>query len=143
MYNDNGQIYEKKQLYNPYYYELKPEELINKNKSSKQIKKSKGRVKLFEVFSKDTLEAFTSEKKMLHDLDLDVRNLSIKMNNNNSYNNNSVNYNKKNNLDNSNYIKNQSYVDSRNNNINLSNNSNSNIYVNINNISDNNNIEGK
>lgn len=67
----NGmQEYEKKYLIPPNYLSLKSSEIIEKNKSFKRLEKANGQVKLFEIFSNETLDNYNKDLLMVNDLDL-------------------------------------------------------------------------
>lgn len=67
----NGeQKFEKKYIVPPNYINLKSNEIIAKNKSYKKLEKANGKVKLFEIFSNETLDNYNKDRLMVNDLDL-------------------------------------------------------------------------
>ncbi len=90
--------FEKKFLIPPNYINLKSNEIIEKNKSFKKLDIMNGRVKLFDIFSNDTLDNYNKDRLMANDLDLKEiyykeSNFNPKMrNNNNSFNLNNKHY---------------------------------------------------
>lgn len=94
------QEFEKKYLIPPNYLNLKSNEIIEKNKSFKNLEKTNGKVRLFDIFSNETLENYNRDRLMANDLDLkDKYFKNANLNSKNKFNNNSFNlYNKNYNL---------------------------------------------
>lgn len=99
---NGAQQFEKKYIVPPNYINLKSNEIIEKNKSFKKLEKTNGKVKLFEIFSNETLDNYNKDRHMVNDLDLkekffynaylNPKNLKTNNVNVNSNSNNSFNY---------------------------------------------------